>query len=242
MVKKKFKRRELKFKLSFEEYESITKKINFYMLKDEYGLHKISSLYFDTEDFQFTQDSIKHKAYKEKFRVRFYNEYEPEKPVFLEIKRKYQGLTDKRRIVIPGNKYEYYINSIKDSNYDSGDLAGEHIHDEIQWMFRRLELVPKVIVIYDRLAYIDPNNEGFRITFDFNILYRTDYLDIKHEPTGNLIEPELDVLMEVKYEHSLPEWFSKIIEELKLEKQSFSKYKEVYNRYIKNRKFVMDSV
>lgn len=212
------------------------------MLKDEYGLHKISSLYFDTEDFQVTQYSINHKSYKEKFRVRFYNEYEPEKDVFLEIKRKYHGLTDKRRIVIPGNKYEYYINNIKDNNYDNGDLADEHIHDEIQWMFRRLELVLKVIVIYDRLAYIDPNNECFRITFDFNILYRIDHLDIKHEPIGNLIEPELDVLMEVKYENVLSEWFSKITEELALEKQSFSKYKEVYNRYIRNRKTVMDIV
>ena len=134
--------------------------------------------------------------------------------------------------MIPGNKYEVYISDIKDSNYKNHDLADEHIHDEIQWMFRRLELVPKVMVIYDRIAFYDPNNEGFRITFDFNIIYRTTNLDIKEEPIGDLIDPELHVLMEVKYENELPSWFIDLQNELALESQGFSKYKEVYNRYI----------
>ena len=82
MVKKKFKRKEIKFRLSADEYESIQKKLESHMLKDEYGLHKISSLYFDTEDYQFTKDSLEHKAYKEKFRVRMYNDYSPENQYF----------------------------------------------------------------------------------------------------------------------------------------------------------------
>jgi len=233
-MKKVFKRKETKFKLNYAEYEKIKEELNKYMEIDEYGIHKISSLYFDTDDFQFTKDSINNKGYKEKFRIRQYGDYDPLKSVFLEIKRKYQGITDKRRVSLPAKHVNSYLNSIKSNEYEyqyQGQVD-EHIHDEIKWMLRRLDLSAKMKVVYNRIAYRYPEDKNFRITFDFDICFSTNDLDLANDHVGSRIDPTLDVLMEVKHGPTVPEWFEQLIEEMGLTNSSFSKYKEAYKKHM----------
>jgi len=231
-MKKVFKRKETKFKLKYSEYERIIEELNKHMEADEYGIHKITSLYFDTDDFQFTKDSINTKGYKEKFRIRQYGDYTPSNQVFLEIKRKYQGITDKRRVALPADNVTNYLSTIKNDDYDYENLADEPIHDEIKWMFRRLDLSAKMKVVYNRVAYRYAKDKNFRITFDFDIRYQTSHLELSDTACGELIDPSIDVLMEVKHGPVIPEWFEGMIEEMSIENSSFSKYKEAYKKYI----------
>jgi len=50
-----FQRHEKKYLLSMQQYLHLRKDLNTYMKEDNYGLHSISSLYYDTEDFDIIQ-------------------------------------------------------------------------------------------------------------------------------------------------------------------------------------------
>lgn len=229
-MSKKFKRIEEKFALSKSEYEYLKKNFPVYLEKDTNYLYKVSSLYFDTEDFQFTKDNIRKNSYKEKFRIRKYGDTNTS--VFLEIKRKFQGITDKRRIEIKEEEVQDYLSNIQTYNRTFNQEEEEYIYNEIQWLFRRLELQPKVYIHYLREAYIDKEN-NVRLTFDKNIKYRTTDLDILEcFSNDKLVAPEIDYLMEIKTPSGLPKWLEEILTELNIKKVEFSKYKQVYQRHI----------
>lgn len=67
-----FQRKEKKYRLSLDQFEDLFKELLFYMEQDKCGMQTISSLYYDTDDFQLIQKSIEKPIYREKFRIRSY--------------------------------------------------------------------------------------------------------------------------------------------------------------------------
>lgn len=67
------------------------------MTKDEYGKHTISNIYFDTGNFELIRHSIEKPVYKEKLRLRAYGQVTEKSRVFVELKKKYDGIVYKRR-------------------------------------------------------------------------------------------------------------------------------------------------
>ena len=72
MANDKFKRKELKYKITKEEYEKIKSIMSEHMEADEYGKSTILSLYYDTPNDLLIRRSIEHPDYKEKIRMRSY--------------------------------------------------------------------------------------------------------------------------------------------------------------------------
>lgn len=64
---------------------------------NEHRLSSYESVYFDTADFQLYSDH--HRKKVDRFKVR-YRKYLDSKLTFLEVKHKFKGRTDKRRIVV----------------------------------------------------------------------------------------------------------------------------------------------
>ncbi len=93
-----FKRYELKYKLTRDQYEILLKKLPEDMQLDEYGRHKISNIYFDTEDFRIIRHSLEKPNYKEKLRVRCYGQPDDDNNAFIELKKKFNGVVYKRRV------------------------------------------------------------------------------------------------------------------------------------------------
>lgn len=60
-----------------------------------------SDLYFDTENYRLIRRSIEKPSYKEKLRIRSYRRADPESNVFVELKKKYDGVVYKRRLELP---------------------------------------------------------------------------------------------------------------------------------------------
>ena len=94
------KRYELKYMLSTEQYEKIIKIIQEHMSIDKYGESTIQSLYYDTPNKLLIRRSIEKPNYKEKIRVRSYGLAKANQSVFLELKKKADGIVYKRRISI----------------------------------------------------------------------------------------------------------------------------------------------
>ena len=93
-----FAREEKKFLISEEIYEALKSSLGNRLVDDEYFRYRICSIYYDTEDFELFRISTDSPVYKEKLRVRSYGEPDENSRVFLEVKKKYDGIVYKRRI------------------------------------------------------------------------------------------------------------------------------------------------
>ncbi len=219
----KFERVETKYVLTKNEYDMLMKKIKRHILKDEYYKSTINNIYFDTDNYDLINASIDKPKYKEKVRLRSYNTPKLKDDVFFEIKTKLNGVVYKRRIKIKlFEYYEYLINH----NFDEKN----QIMKEIDYIIKKYNLKPKLMLSYDRTSYYDKNNKNFRITFDQNIRSRNDELNLEYGDAGELYFEDDMYVMELKTLGGLPMWFTKILSSLKIYPKSFSKYGNIYKK------------
>lgn len=229
-LKNSFQRKEKKYSLSNKVYIELKEKLEAYMEEDSYGLHTIISIYFDTADYEMIRHSISKPTYKEKFRIRSYGIPQKNSAVFLEIKKKFKGIVYKRRMDLPFSSAKEYMECPK--SFKEAKANSQQIKQEIDWLFARKKLEPKVMIAYDRRAFLDSSDENFRITFDFNIRYNKITETKKINDMGERVAPEIDVLMEVKALGAYPLWFSELLASLEIYPTSFSKYAQTYQRYL----------
>ena len=104
-----FKRTEKKYLMSAAEYRSLIGRIGKYLVPDEYGKSTICSAYLDTPDHRIVRSSIEARNYKEKLRLRSYGVPNSESRVFLEIKKKFDGVVYKRREAMTLSEATKYI-------------------------------------------------------------------------------------------------------------------------------------
>ncbi len=227
-----FKRYEIKYVVTPAQKEALLAAMSSYMRLDQYGRTTIRNLYLDTDRFRLIRRSIEKPVYKEKLRVRSYGLATPDSKVFVELKKKYKSVVYKRRLVLPEHE-------VMDAFLGARPLPIQsQIGDEIQY-FREYygELRPKVFLSYEREAFYSLDGSDFRITFDENILYRTDDLSLCSLPRGNLLLDGERVLMEIKTSGAIPLWLTKVLTEHRIFKTSFSKYGTAYADMV-NRKII----
>ncbi len=223
-----FKRYEIKYLISISQKQEILAEMLPYMRLDKYGRTTIRNLYLDTDDFRLIRRSIEKPQYKEKLRIRSYAQATPEKPVFVELKKKYNGVVYKRRLKLPEKEVMHAFESNLPLPINS------QIGNEIEY-FRAYyhPLTAKVFLSYEREAYYSLDKSDFRVTFDDNILYRTEDLRLSVPPYGTRIVEDGYILMEIKTSTSIPLWLTGVLTKLKVYKTSFSKYGTAYMDIIK---------
>ncbi len=225
-----FKRYELKYILTKREKELILKAMDSHMKLDNYGRTTIRNIYFDTDDFRLARRSLEKPVYKEKLRIRSYGCADSDSPVFVELKKKYKSVVYKRRLVMPDEQAETVFK-------DSLPIPLEtQIAEEINY-FRQYykNLKPAVFLSYEREAYYSLDGSDFRVTFDENILYRENELNLGGDIYGTPLLEEGKTLMEIKTSGGYPLWMSHILTELNVYKASFTKYGAAYRCIIANR-------
>jgi hypothetical protein len=217
-----FKRYEKKYLLSEEQYAAFLEIAERYMQVDEYGESTICNIYFDTDNYELVRNSIEKPVYKEKLRMRSYVIPKKDDTVFLEIKKKYQGIVYKRRIALPLE--EAY------AGLEKGEIAPEkgQIAREINYFLQKYRPSPRVYLAYDRIAMYGKEDAELRMTFDFRIRSRMDELDLMSGDSGELLLPDGQVVLEVKVADAYPMWLIQALEELSVYPCSFSKYGNVY--------------
>ena len=91
--------------MTFQRYETkymlspimARKSLPGHLQMDEYGLDTICSIYYDTPDHQLIRRSLEKPVYKEKLRLRSYGPAKETSPIYVELKKKYEGIVYKRR-------------------------------------------------------------------------------------------------------------------------------------------------
>lgn len=227
-MKKKniFKRFEKKYLLTKDQYERLLEKLQGKILEDAYPHYSIYSLYFDNDSFSSVRKSIEKPKYKEKLRLRSYGLPNQDKELFLELKKKYQGVVYKRRISLSYQEAEDYLFRKIHPKEES------QIFREIGYSRKKEALETKVMIRYDRDAYMGKEDSEFRITFDQNILGYKLKESLDREEEGFPLLQNGEVLMEVKSSGVLPLWFSQILSEESIFMGNFSKYGNYYKTVI----------
>ena len=232
-----FKRYEIKYLVTAEQKGRILKAMEPFMELDRFGKSTVRNIYFDTDDFVLARHSIAKPDYKEKLRIRSYSKAEADSTVFVELKRKYDGVVYKRRIGLPETDAMKWMAGSRDpAIMRETDAESPQVAREIEYFTSLYSgLKPVLYLSYDREAYrmkkdasmIDGGG-GFRVTFDSRILCREGDLSLRSDPYGTQILEEGMFLMELKCPGAIPMWMTKILSEEHLYKTSFSKYGTAY--------------
>ena len=222
-----FKRYELKYLLTVQQKDAILRAMAPYMALDQYGRTTIRSIYFDTEDYRLIRRSIEKPAYKEKLRIRSYAQADRNSTVFVELKKKYEGVVYKRRIGLPQQQALSWICRRSACPMDT------QISREIDYFIDFYgNPRPTVFLSYEREAYYDRSGGDFRVTFDDQILSRQTDISLMSPVYGTPLLPPGMVLMELKCSGGIPLWMAKVLSQEKIYKTSFSKYGTAYEQLI----------
>ena len=220
-----FSRYEKKYVITPQQYVQLMQRIGGRLQDDEYGKSTVCNIYFDTPDFRLIRASIEKPVFKEKLRMRVYNIPTAQSTAFVEIKRKYKGIVYKRRVSMRYDQAVAWLCGGKQPPYDA------QIPQEIEY-FRAVyaPLQPKVSLFYDRVAYVGKEDDTLRMTFDGNIRYRAQRLDLSLGDGGCTRIDGGNIVMEIKCAASFPLWLSTALSELAIFPSTFSKYGIAYQQ------------
>lgn len=236
-----FKRYEIKYMVTAEQKARILRAMEPYMEMDRFGRSTVRNIYYDTDDFVLARHSIAKPDFKEKLRVRSYAKADAESTVFVELKRKFDGVVYKRRVgLCEADAMKWMAGSNDPAVIHGTDAGSTQVTSEIEY-FRGLYrgLKPVLYLAYDREAYkmkegaqtADGGSE-FRVTFDCNIRCRENDLSLKSEAYGTEMLEEGMFLMELKCPGAIPLWMTEVLSRERLYKTSFSKYGTAYCRFM----------
>ncbi len=222
-----FERYEVKFFLTAEQKQKVLEAMQPYMTLDQYGRSTIRNIYYDTENYRLIRTSIEKPVYKEKLRIRSYKKVGENDQVFVELKKKYDHVVYKRRLMLLEKEVTESFATGRPLNAE-GQIA-----NEIEYFREYYEtLVPAVFLSYEREAYYANDGSDVRITFDENILYRQENMSLTEDAYGHKLIDDGLTLMEVKIPMGIPMWLNKVLTENHIYKTSFSKYGAAYKNIV----------
>lgn len=216
-------RKEDKYLLSAIESVSIQERLKYLLHLDSNvffdDCYSVRSIYFDSYDnsyFYANQNGVDSRF---KIRIRIYNCNDCY--IKLEIKYKEKGYTKKDFCLINKTLCNKLING---EYLDILDCKNNKVLNKVYLEQRMHRITPKIIVDYDRVAYVsDVGN--LRITFDDNIKvskYVRDFFD-KNLSLMPLLENNMKI-MEIKYNNLIPKYILDVMNLGNMNNVSFSKY------------------
>ena len=225
-----FKRIEKKYLLSEAQYDALMSRIGQHLQPDAFGRSAVLSLYLDTPDRRIIRSSIEAVDYKEKLRLRSYGTARADSTVFLELKKKYDGVVYKRRAAMTLAEAERYLRmGVKP--FES------QIMSEIDWAMRLYGRPQGAMMIAcEREAWFDEEHPDLRLTFDRNIRCRENDLHLNRGSAGIGLLPNRTVLLEIKTAGAMPLWLADTLDAEGILPGSFSKYGAAYMRALSEKK------
>jgi SPX domain protein involved in polyphosphate accumulation len=225
-----FNRYENKYMVDEKTYARLQTRLSDYMKLDSYNkrfeTYPICNIYYDTPDSHLIRTSLMKPSYKEKIRLRSYGTPSKNSKVYVEIKKKFRGLGNKRRSALPLDEAYAFLASGKIPDIDCG--MNIQVLSEIAYMLEQHRLVPKVYLSCERRAYFGTGRHDLRISFDTDIVARREDLFLESGIYGKSLLPEGKWLMEIKTSESIPIWLCRTLSELHIYPVSFSKYGTEY--------------
>ena len=234
MNKPVFNRYERKYIITAKQKEDMVTFMKEHLIFDEYSLndtpYHIYNIYFDTHDFSIIRNSISKPTYKEKLRLRAYTfPIQKDDIVFLEIKKKFEGRINKRRLFMTYEQAHNYLENYEKPVFTN--YLDQQVFQEIDYFLSLHKAKPGAFISYKRIAMISESDD-LRVTFDFDMKFRNNHVNFESDDGHEIIKSKDYFLMEVKSSINFPFWLARKLSEFELYSQSFSKYGKAYQQYL----------
>lgn len=215
-------RHENKYYIHSRDYYVLRDKLKAVLPNDEHSINDegylIRSLYFDN---LFDADLFqKHYGIfrRKKFRIRIYNHSDA--VIKLERKSRQGEYILKTSIPITREEYDRIMNQDYEFLRERPDELAQEFYVFLQGEFMR----PRVIVDYVREAYKSPIS-NVRITFDKELSFLTNTMDIfDAEAITEEVIAYPKMILEVKFDHFLPDHIRQMIQLDAHQRSAISKY------------------
>lgn len=179
--------------------------------------YRIVSLYFDDLCDSCLQDTVDGVNWRVKYRIRIYNDSLD--VIKLEVKSKKDSRILKRSKTISRAQMERLMRG--ECIEDDGSVEDPATLFNLAIRMRGLK--PKVIVAYERKAYVyGPGN--VRITFDRNVRASSRVEDFGQKNISYDFLREYDKVLEVKYDEFIPDFLLQLLEPGNMRQSAYSKY------------------
>lgn len=218
-IRQTFNRLEYKYYLNEEQHSNFLCLTSSHLIPDDFGLYQISSIYFDTPDFQLAKHAIYSPSNNKKIRLRKYS-FLPvanDSIVHLECKEKIASRTNKTR-----QKILY-------KDFDLSSIFSQFLPNE-----NHESIYPQIQIDYNRQAYRCVANPDLRITIDKNVSACINKSNsyLLHTTCTTDILPPATYLLEIKFSECFPQWLVDILQNLSVSPQNYSKYLSAYKLLI----------
>lgn len=230
-------RYERKYLVPNDTMEALRKRLTSFVRPDlfttvnEKGLNQytVRSIYFDSQDLMCYYQKGDGIMLRRKFRIRGYDNYVEGCKVVFEIKRKIENRIRKHRAFMLFDDIEKVFETGDVEKYViKGKKYAKEVEDAKRFFYHiyKYQLIPTVLVVYEREAYHGKFDPDTRITFDKNIRSRI-YTPVNELYNNNDLKYLFSshFILEIKYYgDNMPAWGQSIVEEFKLRQEALSKY------------------
>jgi len=225
-------RREAKYVLASEAIaKAIRDSIQPYMIPDPHAAdlpgnrYTLVSLYLDTPALDFYLDTVNGEKNRHKLRIRRY--FKPGSPAFFEVKSRVDDIIRKRRAPVVPEAIDELLTGAMPRRSHLVNQESSHLVDLL--FFRELmqmaNATPRMRVQYIREPYVNPFDRQLRITFDRQVICSpTNTTDVLGETDTWHSACSLPVILEIKFDHIMPEWVARLIRRFDLVRTSIPKY------------------
>jgi hypothetical protein len=223
---------ELKYIINEALVSPIREFLKYYLSHDEHALaernweYDIHSLYLDSPSLALCRATLHGLKNRFKLRIRYYD-HDPQSPVFFEIKRRANDVILKQRARVRhdavagllAGDWPRRTDLVKDSDADFGALQRFcSLRDTIG-------AEGKVFVSYSREAYVTPNDNSVRVTFDHTLRGTNFRGRIELPMDEKPVCPKIPgIILEIKFTDRFPNWMHLLVETFDLQRRSMAKY------------------
>ena len=230
-----FNRFEKKYRLGKDAFTRLAARLPDYLEVDAYnekndGAYTVLNIYYDTENNDIIRACLAGPAYKEKLRLRSYGRPDADSKVYVEIKKKVNGVVNKRRSAMKLPEAYSFLGCGKVP--DLQPYMNGQVLREIARILETRAVKPALVLSYERIAYFGNGNHDLRISFDTNICARPSDLLLESGAYGESVLPGGEWIMEIKTSQSIPLWLCSLLSEYRVYPAGFSKYGTVFQRML----------
>lgn len=222
---------ELKYLIQERTAQAVRDFLRGYLVTDEHAdprngnQYPVHSVYLDNGNYALYRSTTHGHKNRFKLRARFYNE-KPNSPIFFEIKARHTDVILKQRA---GVKRSSGQNLLAGRWPHPSDLAKDDVNaygplQRFCSLQSMLNACGKVLVSYMREAYVTPNDNSVRVTFDRELktaVYRGAF---KMSEMAIRPVPVAGVILEIKFTDAFPTWLRQMVRVFDLERGPFAKY------------------
>ena len=217
-------RYEYKYQLSQTLYRSVRNALTGFMRLDGYSLrgkknrYLVRSLYYDTDDLRAVYEKVHGERNRIKARIRTYTDlWDNAEFASIELKTKFGSQTRKFATRTSMDMLKHYLKT------GGWPRKEDPVLEEFERYVRLNHLRPKVLVDYEREAFVPLIESDTRVTFDHLVRFANSSELFPSNAHFRSLERH-QVILEIKVREDQPNWLQGIVKKLSLSSAPNSKY------------------